>query len=493
MLMTAVWMQGCGAGEHSGKVELTGELAEGRDAARRYCSTCHLPVDPEMLDKDTWKNQVLPVMARQLGLEVWQNNQYFQNERSAVKLAEWMKIVAYFDSLAPLHLPAAQPPVPLQEGWGGFALKMPAPDTSRLATTTLVAMDTTARRIYTSSAEAPDLLGWDIDFRKQSQTKLPSPATHILFAEQPVITTIGELKAYDISNGSVHSLQRNAAGIAALDDGLLRPLHTSAADFNRDGLTDYVVSAFGHNRGGLYLLRQMQNGKFEKRPLREVAGATQSATGDFNGDGWTDIVALFGHADEGIWLFTNNQKGGFTERNLLRFPPVYGSSSFQVADMDGDGQPDIVYTAGDNSDYSRILKPYHGIYIFRNKGDMQFEQSWFYPVNGATKAIAADFDRDGTPDIAAIAFFADLENNPREKFIYFHQQKAGAKGTFQFEPVSPPVTQHGRWICMDVNDWDGDGDPDVVLGNYSKGFLNQDNYRPDWNPYLPFIVLQNTH
>jgi hypothetical protein len=44
---------------------------------------------------------------------------------------------------------------------------------------------------------------------------------------------------------------------------------------------------------------------------------------------------------------------------------------------------------------------------------------------------------------------------------------------------------------MDVNDWDGDGDPDIVLGNYSRGFLNQEEVKPDWNVYLPFIVLQN--
>jgi mono/diheme cytochrome c family protein len=51
---------------------LEGELAEGQKLALKYCSTCHLPVDPTLLDKETWKNQVLPAMAKKLGLEVWQ-------------------------------------------------------------------------------------------------------------------------------------------------------------------------------------------------------------------------------------------------------------------------------------------------------------------------------------------------------------------------------------------------------------------------------------
>jgi hypothetical protein len=275
--------------------------------------------------------------------------------------------------------------------------------------------------------------------------------------------------------------------------GLRRPLHTSTVDFNRDGKTDYVVSAFGHNQGGLYAFIQNKKGGFEKHPVREMAGATQSVTGDFNGDGWPDIIALFAHADEGIWLFANNQKGGFTEKNLLHFPPVYGSSSFQLADFNRDGLPDILYTAGDNSDYSRILKPYHGIYIFLNKGNLQFEQSWFDPVNGATKAMAADFDSDGDLDIASIAFFADLRDKPGEKFLFFRNEHSAAGNALRFQPFSPPITRNGRWICMDVNDWDGDGDADIVLGNYSKGFLNQEEVKADWNVYLPFLVLENNH
>lgn len=482
-------IQACGTTGQSGEAELTGEMAEGRDAAQKYCSTCHLAVAPTLLDKDTWKNRVLPVMAQYFGIEVWQRNQYFANENSAMSIVDWMKLVAYYDSLAPARLSAPRPPA--REEWAGFTLKMPANDTSRLATTTMVTIDSAGRAIYTSSSEVPALVRWDQDFVRKMKAPLSSPAMHMLFSAGPsVVTVVGEMRAYDVSKGELYRFKASGEyDPLPFVTGLRRPLHTSAGDFNQDGKTDYVVSAFGHNQGGLYLFRQMQDGKFEKVPVREVAGATQSATGDFNGDGWTDIVALFAHAQEGIWLFTNDRKGGFSETPLLRFPPVYGSSSFQLADFNRDGQPDIIYTAGDNSDYSRILKPYHGVYIFLNKGNNHFEQSWFYPANGATKAMAADFDGDGDLDIASIAFFADHLHNPGEKFLYFRNESA--KAGLKFQPVSPPIARYGRWICMDVNDWDGDGDPDIVLGNYSKGFLNQEEVKADWNVYLPFIVLQN--
>jgi cytochrome c5 len=54
----AVCMQACGPAGQSREGKLTGELAEGKDAARKHCGICHLPVEPALLDKDTWKNRV---------------------------------------------------------------------------------------------------------------------------------------------------------------------------------------------------------------------------------------------------------------------------------------------------------------------------------------------------------------------------------------------------------------------------------------------------
>ncbi len=114
------------------------------------------------------------------------------------------------------------------------------------------------------------------------------------------------------------------------------------------------------------------DGKFGKqyyvrRILRSLPGAIRAYINDYNHDGLQDIMVLFAQGDESIILFTNLGNGGFQQEQLLRFPPSYGSSYFELADFNNDGYPDIVYTCGDNADYSPVLKPYHGVYIFMNE------------------------------------------------------------------------------------------------------------------------------
>jgi len=265
-----------------------------------------------------------------------------------------------------------------------------------------------------------------------------------------------------------------------------RAVQAVQGDFNKDELGDWVVLGQGYMKGGVTLFRQKNDKSYETVSISNKAGAVKAVTGDFNKDGWLDLMVLFGRGDEGLIMFLNNQHGGFTEKQLMRFQPVYGSTDFELTDLDHDGNPDLVYTCGFNYNDSRILKPYHGLYIYRNTGGWNFKQEWFYPINGCTKFVTADFNGDGKLDIVTSAFFADLKNNPAESCIYFQQDTP-----FSFKPHNIPVSKYGRWMNMDVGDFNNDGKPDVVLANYSTGFNFQNGLKQFWDKTTPFILLQN--
>jgi hypothetical protein len=184
-------------------------------------------------------------------------------------------------------------------------------------------------------------------------------------------------------------------------------------------------------------------------------------------------------------LFTNRGHGQFEGKKILNFPAIYGSTYFELDDFNHDGFPDILYSCGDNADYSPVLKPYHGIYIYLNDGKNNFKRQYFFPMHGCFKAIARDFDGDGDLDIAAISFFPDNVHHSEEGFFYLENT-----GGLQFHPYTIPGTKAGRWLTMDAGDFYGSGKPDIILGNFNLGNADSTNdLQKKKSP--PFIVLRN--
>ncbi|WPU93035.1 VCBS repeat-containing protein [Mucilaginibacter sabulilitoris] len=478
--------------------KLTGNvIVDGRNLAQLKCTRCHALVPVNALSKDVWERHVLPYMASFMHISLYGSTYYKRNpaDTTGATLQEWLTLVDYYKKAAPDTVLPAKKPIALSADWAGFTLKKPAP-VNYDSFTTMVAVNPYTHKLYSADFTNSKLLGWDSNLKPDSLGTLPSPAVSVAFAKDTAgnnagyFSCVGRLELADFPNGKVVKVNLDAKELnndqTFVASDLPRPQQTVFADFNKDGLTDMVVCGQGKLKGGVFLLTQNRDHTYNQEPIYNKPGAVQAVAGDFNKDGWLDVMVLTGSGDEGLWQFLNDKKGGFTQRNLLHFPPVNGSSSFQLADMDHDGNTDLIYTCGYNYRDSRRLKPYHGLYIYTNSGNWNFKQRWFYPINGCTKAIAVDFDGDGDLDIATIAFFADMKNMPEEEFIYFEQNKP-----FDFKPHAIPVSQYGRWMCMDVADQNNDGKPDIILGNYSSGFMFIPDFKPSWNKKLPLIVLEN--
>lgn len=492
LAVVAGLVSGCHPAEQK-KYVLTGDtVLDGKNLVQLHCAKCHELVPVNALTKNVWKVTTLPNMSKYFGINSYLDG-YFKNVDTGLTLLEWQSIVAYYKKMAPDSLPVAKKPLQPSNSLAGFTVKVPQHNTVT-AFTTLTAIDQYNHRIYTSDDEKRTLQEWDENLKPARSVKLPSTAVSADFIKNKdggvsaVLSCIGVLGAVDFPNGKVVTLDPGAANLTpiAAQSELRRPVQTVSADFNKDGLADRVICEQGYLQGGVYLLKQGLGNTFTRVSISEQPGAVKAITGDFNKDGWPDVMVLFGRVDEELMLFLNDQHGGFTKRVLLRFPPVYGSSNFELADLDHDGNLDLIYSAGFNFGKSRILKPYHGLYIYKNSGDWNFKQQWFYPVNGLTNFVTADFKGDGKTGIVTTAFYADMIKNPAESCMYFEQNDA-----FSFKPYTLPVNKYGRWMTMGIGDINNDGKPDIVLGNYARMFYFQPHVTRSWDLNIPFIVLQN--
>jgi hypothetical protein len=480
------------------------EFDEAEKLAKQYCQSCHLFPAPYLLDKKTWVDKVLPAMEPHLRIRTSNRMMDHGNDSTSastddgmLSLADWDKIIRYFYTLAPDTLVGEN--VAIAKNLTQFNYRETSFRDSKPAVTTMVKIDPQKHAVYISDGMEFKLRIFDnnLVYKSEASTHLAVSSISLDTVNgqgirEATLLDMGILSPNDVVSGKMQKLYVDTKLIASTFDllgidRLMRPVYLQYDDINKDGVKDYLISEFGNFNGCLSWLKCNKDKTVTRQVIRNMPGAIQTKLVDYNRDGRKDIIVLMTQGDEGIFLYENKSNEIFVAKTLLRFPPVNGSTSFDLADFNHDGYLDIVYTAGDNSDFSRILKPYHGVYIFLNDGKWNFhKEKYFFPINGCFKVLARDFDQDGDVDLATVSFFPDLKNKPEEGFVYLRNE-----GNLKFLPQTFNQVINGHWLTMDAGDLDGDGDVDLVLGNMSIGPLNIP-IENKWKEGPSFILLENS-
>jgi hypothetical protein len=263
-----------------------------------------------------------------------------------------------------------------------------------------------------------------------------------------------------------------------LIDHIPRNADVQAADFDGDGDLDLVVASYGFRKVGAVLYYENQttdwkDPKFVEYTIDARPGAIHVPPVDLNGDGRMDFVALLAQQYEHVVAYLNRGPGkGFRAETIFRGPtPVWGSSGIQVVDLDKDGDQDVLMTNGDTLD-DFTIRPFHGIRWFENMGEFPFLQRDLAAMPGVHRAQAADMDGDGDLDIVACAF---LPNTKHPQFQSFDRQgnledltsvgwlEQVRPGQFQLHTLERGKLTH---VTLDIADFDGDGDMDLLVGNF---------------------------
>ncbi len=461
---------------------LPDEALLGDQLAQRYCASCHRFPEPALLDKATWTSSVLPAMAWRLGIrDTTYRPPMGRNMReqflirqagifpdsARLSLDSWQRIVHYYDSLAPATLPLPTE-TSLSRSLAPFAAQSVSLGLSTGGLSTLLRQHPETGDIYL--ADGTRML-YQLDSAGETKDffELPGPVSDLHFGSNRnlYLLAVGNLDPHDEPLGEL--LTMDAQGNhQSLIQGLSRPVHMNWHDLDQDGREDVVICEFGNYIGRLSWFRKTADGAFEKRVLWENPGAVKTAVRDLDRDGRPDLLVLMAQGREGIYAFYNQGDGQFRMKPLLQFPPVYGSSDFALADIDQDGDEDLLLVQGDNADLSPVLKPYHGLRVYRNDGDYRFFEAYFYPMHGATRVVSEDFDTDGDIDIAVSAYFPDFGADHPRSFVYLENTSTDS---LKFIPHSLGGLNQGRWLLMET--LRQDGHPALMLGAFNMGMGRQ--------------------
>lgn len=230
-------------------------------------------------------------------------------------------------------------------------------------------------------------------------------------------------------------------------------------DFNGDGRTDLL-----HLTGpdGARVWMSNGDGTFDIKPIYKPwagyaipgSGVYQYQSGDFNGDGRTDLIHFVGNAYVNIWF--SNGDGTFSV--IGGFLPWSGYSlsannyNYKLGDFNGDGLTDMIHF------YSAAYA-----HVWLSKGDGTFEVKSRFPSvtgygvgepNQTYNYQLGDFNGDGKDDLIHFA-------NQSYIHIWFSQGDGTFAVTGQYKPWAGYYVAANNYK-YEVGDYNGDGKSDLL-------------------------------
>lgn len=287
------------------------------------------------------------------------------------------------------------------------------------------------------------------------------------------VDTNGEVNIYlGDCEGNFDTTNYESYGAGDIGFGL------AVADVNGDGYPDIIVGGIPGGPGGGYgtetgdtVTVRFNDGTGHFGPAqvyRGDPGMFSLVIADLQGNGYPDVITANQNANS-TTVYANNGSGSFGEPNggydgfeegTPTSPTNAPDSSFVVADVNGDGKPDlglVEYGEGSASELN--------ITVMLNQGSGQFSAPIRSPAISSNPCLRiadfvfADFRNVGQLDFLAEVFDDCAESTPQ--LVYAQNVGNGEFGT----PVQIPFPTQGDYgfgaIC--VGDFNNDGHLDFAV------------------------------
>jgi hypothetical protein len=229
----------------------------------------------------------------------------------------------------------------------------------------------------------------------------------------------------------------------------------ASGDVDGDGFVDLIAyGAWVRNPGKEHA---HDGGAWRTYAIGDVSPAFKATVADIDGDGRNDVLFSSSERTADVAWFTpvaGDPKGKWTKHVITQ--NVERAHTLQVADVDGDGDNDVVYGQMHTSKSKLLVIAYN----LDGKGS-----AWRRVVIGATglhNGVIVDIGNDGLPDI----FGANWTGNPPVR-LWRQKRSSNALSLAAGLWTALIVSRHNaKTFGLGFGDVNNDGRPDIVCGGF---------------------------